>query len=219
MKIIMSFKEVATLAGIVKEVHDLDPYAKKETIQEMMSKVMDNFKEPEKHGFVSISLDTSMNIVIEADSSAVMRIMELIKKYILVMYPLLKAASEIGMNFGNDIQEIIDDYTEKEEEKEDTSPINFTIAHVKRVNKDSKEKQDNPIESSFQDLFDHMMNYTAEEEKERTKNEERSSIDRGPKYSEKRLYLCPNCGRTAMINPKKNRKCHKCGVEMDYILK
>lgn len=218
MKITMSFKEVAALADIVKEVNDLNSDTKRETIQEMMVKVMENFKEPEKYGFVSMSLDTSMNLVIEADTTAVIRIMELIKKYILVMYPLLKAANEIGMNFGKDIQEIVDDYTEKEEKKEDSVPANFTITHIKRMN-DCKEKNNSPIESSFQDIFDHLMNYATEEasEKERIKNEEKSSIERGPKTLVKKFYICPKCGRSAMIHPNKNHKCNKCGVEMDRV--
>ena len=210
MKITMSFREVATLAGIVKEVNDLDPYAKKETIQEMMAKVMENFKEPEKHGFVSMSLDTSMNLIIEADTTAVIRIMELIKKYILVMYPLLKAANEIGMNFGRDIQEIIDDYTEKEEKKEDPVPINFTISHIKRMNEDNKRDKNNFCGSSFEDMLDHLNKYCTKDgvEKERSVHEEKNNKDI------RKYYSCPKCSRAAKLNPNKSHKCKTCGTEM-----
>lgn len=211
MKITMSFKEVAALAGIIKDVNEvIRPEDKKETIQEMMSKVMENFKEPDKHGFVTMKLDTSMNLVIEAEGEAVIRILELIKKYFVAIYPLLKLANETGMKMGQELQEIIDDYKEPEKEE---SPVHVTIVNVGPKNED---KDISKSAGHFEKMFKDMMENT-EEMNRAAERPVSNHINRGPKSGRKKAFICPKCQHTAMIDPKKDCSCRLCGHEMERI--
>lgn len=214
MKISMSFKEVAALAGIAKEVNDvIKPEDNKESIQEMMSKVMEQFKEPEKYGFVTMKLDASMNLIIEAECEAVIKIMELIKKYFIAIYPLLKLANETGIKMGHEFQEIINNYKEPEKE----SPVHVTIVNIG----DKKESSNGSNISKSMGYFENMFKNMMENNTEINRSDEQpvsNHIHRGPKSGKKKAFICPKCQHTAMIDPKKDHTCRMCGHEMDRLI-
>lgn len=194
MKITMSFKEVAALAGLVKETRELvNPKEEKETVQQMMATLVENYSDPEKYGFVSMKLNSHMDLVIKAEPDAIIRIMELIKKYVVAYYPLYKAATEVGFKLSSDIQEIIDDYTEKEEPVEHHNPNPVGVVII-------KERPD------LSEKMKAMCSGNKDENKKKKMD------------APSRLFKCTACSNSALIrNNKKNVFCKKCGAPMELI--
>lgn len=208
MKLVMSFAEVAALAGIVKEAREIfNPEAEKETVQHMMSTVMENFKDEEKHSFVTMKLDTSMNLIIDANPEAVIKIIELLKKYFVAAFPMIKLLGETGMKMVEDIQEIVDEY-------DDEKPVHVTIVNVGNNSSQSKNSDISKSANHFEKMFMDMMKNT-EETNKASEGPICSSIPRGPKSTKKKAFICPKCQHTAMIDPKKDHTCRMCGHEMD----
>lgn len=75
-----------------------------------------------------------MNLVIDAEGEAVIRILDLFKKYFVAAYPMIKLLGETGMKMGSEIQEVIDDYKDPEEDKS----VNLTIVNIAQTEHDSK---------------------------------------------------------------------------------
>ena len=213
MKFIMSLQEVAALAGITKEIREIiNPDKEKETVQEMISKVMENYKDPEKHSFVSIKMDTSMNLVIEAEVNAVIRVMEILKKYVLIFYPLIKASYDAGTKLGQEIQEVVDDYTEKKEDSDQCIGV-VVFNHSDYTKKRSRSSEDKKgcdfnLGSSFEDILDESMKKTTNKDKPSEKKTEKEKAN---------LYVCPKCDHKAVIKNSEDKNCFNCGTTMEVV--
>lgn len=202
MKLTMNFKEIAAMAGVVKEVREsINPNIEKESVQQMMTKLVENFKDGEKHSFVTIKLDSSMNLVIDAEGEAVIRILDLCKKYFVAAYPMIKLLGETGMKMGTEIQEVIDDYKDPEEEK----PVHVTIINIDQK---KAEEYDKSGDQFFENITKGMNN------QENGNNKKHVSGKKNNKSSKKK-HMCPMCLHTAMIDPNKGDiSCRICGQDM-----
>ena len=217
MKIIMSIKEMAALAGVAKQFDEIiNPRDKKRTVQDMITKMINDFKEPEKHGFYSIKMDNEMNLVVECEADAVAKLLGIFKDFVSTMYPLYKAAFECGTTFGQRIQEVVDEY--KEPDKKDNAQAAVVIVGTK-VPKESFEemlaRQQEEIHQASVDMEQRRKEF------EKHHAERKAELDRAVKQMKKKYkkdYHCSNCGRNAKIDPlSKNHICKKCGSEMAQI--
>lgn len=221
MKIIMSIKEMAALAGVAKQIDEIiNPRDKKRTVQDMITKMINDFKEPEKHGFYSIKMDNEMNLVVECEADAVSKLLGIFKDFVSTMYPLYKAAFECGTTFGHCIQEVVDEY--KDPDKEEDHPVPATVVVV------AKGKV--PAEDSFEERFARQqeeINKAYKEMEERRAAFEKAHAERTRevnkaikkmKNKHKKDYHCNSCGRNVKLDPEaKNHTCKKCGSEMSRI--
>jgi len=222
MKIIMSIKEMAALAGVAKQFDEIiNPKDQKRTVQDMITQMINDFKEPEKHSFFSMKLDSEMNLVVECEADAVAKLLGIFKDFVSTMYPLYKAACECGASFGQRIQEVVDEY--KEPEKEEDHPVPAAVVVVTRGAKV-------PDEESFEERFartqeeinaahKEMEERRAAFEKahaERTKEIDRAVKKMRNKY--KKDFKCNKCGRNAKLDPlANNHTCKNCGSTMVQI--
>lgn len=216
MKIIMSIKEMAALAGVAKQFDEIiNPKDKKRTVQDMITQMINEFKEPEKHGFYSIKMDNEMNLVVECEADAVSKLLGIFKDFVATMYPLYKAAFECGTTFGQRIQEVVDEYKEPDKEEDNDAPTAVVIVAGGKV----------PAEESFEEKFAKQQEELrtafsemkmSREAFEKLHAESMKKIKRAQKKaSNKMVFKCPECGREAKLNPEAHRhECRTCGNEM-----
>ena len=199
MKIILSVRELAAMAGIAKEFNDIvNPNENKESVQQMVTKLIDRLNEdPKKYGFCSIKLNFQMNIVLECEVDAVCRLLDIFKDFVSAMYPLYKAAFESSTTFANRIKEVTDEYKEPDKEEDHSTPTAVVIVAGGKV----------PVEETFEDKF--------ARQQEEISAYGRTKQSRKKKTAKKELFKCPECGRKASLNPEMRRhQCRNCGNEM-----
>ena len=153
MKIVMSIREMAAMAGIVKQFDEIinpDQNKKGDSIQQMIAKMIDDFKEPEKHGFYSLKVDEHMNFIVDCEAEAVAKLIDIFKDFIITMYPLYKAVTESALKFSDRIQEVVDDYTEKESSSKEDE-LSVVVIHAKECN-DKPKSSSTVFEKMEEDL-------------------------------------------------------------------
>ena len=208
MKIVVSIKEMAALAGVAKQFDEIiNPKDKKRTVQDMITQMINDFKDPEKHGFYSIKMDGEMNLIIECEANAVAKLLGIFKDFVSTMYPLYKAAFECGATFGQRIQEVVDEYTEPEKKEDIPAAVVIVGTEVPKESFEEKFTKQQDIESAWGKMK------REREEKEHAESMKKSGSQK--MKVKKMLFKCPECGRQVKLNPEAYKhECRTCGNEM-----
>lgn len=222
MKITMSISEMASLAGVAKQINEIvDPNGKKMSVQEMIIKMINDYKDPEKESFCTIKIDHKMNLVIECEPEAISKIMDIFKDFILSMYPLYKAVYECGLNFGNRIQEVVDEYDDK---KRDTTEVTAAVVIVGNKQENKETPKDNSESSFSSELDNHFADIFEDVFKDKKDKEEKSSEEKDDKEEpqkkksrkssevkkNKRYVYCAECGTSSEELTEDEIKEHTC---------
>lgn len=206
MKITMSISEMASLAGVAKQINEIvDPNSKKMSVQEMIIKMINNYKDPEKESFCTIKIDHKMNLVIECEPEAISKILDIFKDFILSVYPLYKAAYECGLNFGNRIQEVVDEYDDKKKATTEVAAAVVIVGNKQENKETTKDKSESSFSSEldnhFADIFEDVFKDKEEKSSEEKDDKEEPQKKKSRKSSEvkknKRYVYCTECGRSS----------------------
>lgn len=148
MRITMTMKEMAAYVGMGLEISGIEA-----SVAEAMKDVFSLAGDPQKYGFTEVGIDSNMDIYMEIDPKATVKITDIFTKYIKAVMPLIKGfiATISGLHEGleKDMKELSSMFTSEPVDKKDETDFRETTDTnpVSETSEDFSEVENSEVKS------------------------------------------------------------------------